>query len=62
MVSEGLCEECFDELLKDYCRDDYSLQDLKKDIEKGSKEEYLSQGEFPDHNNGCKWPRGIDWF
>lgn len=63
IVSYGLCEECFDPVLRPFCDGMYSVDDLKKYIEERYDiKDFTSEGEPPAYNNGCKWVRGTDWF
>ena len=53
LVSEGLCESCFDEVMAKYCDD---IKAVKRWYVEKNPEGCSSEGEHPDHNNGCEWP------
>ena len=56
IASDGLCEECFDIVLNQHCMDETSGERERKYIELHCKpEEYISTGEYENHNNGCRW-------
>ena len=56
LASDGLCEECFDIVLNEYCKDETAGEREREYIEKHrDPEEYISTGEYEDHNNGCRW-------
>jgi len=53
-----LCKECFDLVINEFCNDEKAGERERNYIEEHQKEEdYLSTGEYPDHNNKCRWPR-----
>ena len=53
-----LCKECFDLVINEFCNDEKAGERERNYIEEHQKEEeYLSTGEYPDHNNKYRWPR-----
>lgn len=57
LAADGLCEGCFDEVISKYCNDPNAGKREMDYIESHSDEErYKSEGEYPAHNNGCRWP------
>ena len=60
---DGLCEECFDDVINPFCDEEYDTEKLKKYIEDNTDVDcYTSEGEHPKSNNGYRWVRGTDWF
>ena len=54
--SDGLCEECFDIVLAEHCKDAAAGERERKDIEEQyDSEDYISTGEYENHNNGYGW-------
>lgn len=57
MATDGLCTECFDNVISKYCNNPDAGKREMEYIESHSEEDmYKSEGEYPNHNNGCKWP------
>ena len=56
LLSDGLCEECFDIVLNEHCGDVGAGERERKHIEEHQKpEDYISTGQYEDNNNGCVW-------
>ena len=54
--SDGLCEECFDIVLAEHCKDAAAGERERKYIEEQyDSEDYISTGEYENHNNGYGW-------
>ena len=54
--SDGLCEECFDIVLAEHCKDAATGERERKYIEEQyDSEDYISTGEYENHNNGYGW-------
>ena len=54
--SDGLCEECFDIVLAEHCKDAAAGERERKYIEEHyDSEDYISTGEYENHNNGYSW-------
>lgn len=60
IVADGLCVECFDEVISKHCNDPDAGKREMEYIESHSEEfMYKSEGEHPNHNDGCNWPKRI---
>lgn len=56
LASDGLCEDCFEIVLAEHCKDAAAGERERKYIEEHyDSEEYISTGEYENHNNGCRW-------
>lgn len=56
LVGDRLCQECFDRILNDYCKDPAAGERERKYIESHYQpEEYVSEGEYSCWNNGYPW-------
>lgn len=65
LAADGICEKCFDEIMPGFCMGDDDAESLKAEIKNRYEdypENYLSDGEHPDDNNGFRWVRGTDWY
>ncbi len=63
IVSDKVCEQCFDELVTKYSDDVTSAKEATdKRLEGMNSKEYISEGAYQNDNNGCRWVRGTDWF
>ena len=60
IATDGLCAECFDEVISKHCSDPDAGKREMEYIESHYKDGmYKGEGEYPDHNNGCNWPKRI---
>lgn len=56
LALDGLCEECFDIVLTEHCKDAAAGERERIYIEDHcNPKDYTSTGEYEDHNNGCRW-------
>ena len=56
LASDGLCEDCCEIVLAEHCKDAAAGERERKYIEENyDSEEYISTGEYENHNNGCRW-------
>ena len=54
--SDGLCEKCFDIVLAEHCKDAAAGERERKYIEEQyDSEDYISTGEYENHNSGYGW-------
>ena len=60
MAADGLCAECFDEVISKHCDDPDAgkreMEYIESHFEEGM---YKSEGKYPDHNNGYNWPKRV---
>ena len=56
LATPGLCEECFDIVMKEHSGDETAGAKQKQFIEEHSRpEDYTSTGEYENNNNGFRW-------
>ncbi len=58
LATDGLCAECFDEVISQQCHDPKAGKREMKYIESNvDEDQYRSEGKYPNTNNGYRWPR-----
>lgn len=63
LASYGLCEECFDRYMPNFCDEEWNVESLKKSIENDKhSNNFLSEGEHQMSNNGCSWLKDRYWY
>lgn len=56
LASDRLCEDCFDVVLVEHCKDSEAGKRERKYIEDHyESKDYVSTGEYENHNNGYRW-------
>ena len=56
IASDRLCEECFDIVINEHCKDDTAGERERRYIEATyAPKDYISTGEYEAFNNGCRW-------
>ena len=64
LASYGLCEECFDRYMPEYCEGEWDTEILKKTIEDDeyNSQEFLSEGKHCLYNNKHSWGESTRWY
>ena len=56
LASDGLCEECFDTVLSEHCKDESAGERERRYIEEHEEpDRYTSTGKYESKNNGSRW-------
>lgn len=62
LVTDGMCEECFDHYIPEVCDSDLDLEAMKRKIEEDGPDSVISEGKEREHNNGDIWGTDSYWY